>query len=438
MHESLAAAPLYEREIQLLAERQRSRAWRSAPALSAPLIAVHAPKVARMLAAEVRTGRYEFQPLLPHAALLNGKPRTIYRIDPLDAVVLGVLTRVLAAAIEPQLPAQLYSYRKGHSQWTACRALLRHLREHARARPDPRARGVFVLRRDVRRYDENIPVGDDSTLWTTLERLLAGQRLGVDGNGDVSAFLRRAFRPPIAQPAGAARPLERGVPTGLPTQTIACNTYLLPLDAQLAELSGFYARFGDDILFAHPEQAVAEEAARRIDAGLAALGLRCNADKSCAYWLTKPGRAHAGAPGFLPVAHLPYLGFDIGFDGARLRADKRRALWLALRARIAHADRAFAALPAAERASALCGVLQTAFDPRSPLCDRYAPWLRFEVMSLADLKQLDHQLVLLVAERLSGRRGVRALRECPPRMLYRQHGLPSLVRAFVSARGGAR
>jgi hypothetical protein len=439
MSETLASAALYESEIQLLAERRRSQGWRVEPELTAPLVARHAATVARMLAAEVRSGRYEFAPLVPHAAMLNGKPRTIYRIDPLDAVVLGVLTRVLAAAIEPQLGDALHSYRKGRSQWSACRALLRYLREHARRRSDPRTRGVFVLRRDVRRYDENIPVGDDSALWTTLQRLLGDARLGIGaGIDEVHAFVRRAFRPLVARPDGEPRRLERGVPTGLPTQTIACNTYLLPLDEQLHELGGFYARYGDDILFAHPERSVAEEAARRLEAGVSALDLTFNAQKSQAFWLTSPGRAHPDAHGFAPAARLPYLGLDVGFDGARLRADKRRALWLSLRARIAQADRLFAALPEAERAQALCSVVATAFDPRSPLCDRYASWLHFDVMSIGDLKQLDHQLALTIAERLAGQRGVRAFRRFPPALLYREHGLPSLVRAFTRARGAGR
>lgn len=434
MHEDLGSAALYEREIRLLAERRRSQGWRAPPELTEPLIALHADKIARMLAAELRTGRYRFAPLSPHAALLGGKPRTIYRFDPLDAVVHGVLARVIAEAIEPRLPGHVHSYRKGRSQWSACRALLRFLRAHAHARRDPRARGLFVLRRDVRRYGESIPVGDDSALWPTLERLLDGQRLGLDGDADLSGLLRRALRPPIACEGRVPLPLDIGVPTGIPTQALACNAYLLPLDAQLLELDGFYARFGDDILFAHPERAVAEDAARRLDGGAAALGLELNATKSHAYWLTAPGRAHPDAPGFAPVARLPYLGFDVGFGGARLRSDKRRGLIAALRARLAHADRLLVGLPPVERASALCSVVATAFDPRSPLCDRYAPWLRADVIALAELKQLDHQLALTVAERLSGRRGVRAFRAYPPRALYQEHGLPSLLRAYMRAR----
>src|SRR5687768_3141080 len=105
MHDDsgLGSAALYEREIQLLVERRRSHGWRAPPELTEPLIALHAAKVARMLAAELRTGRYQFAPLTPRAALLGGKQRTIYRFDPLDAVVHGVLARVIAQAIEPRL-----------------------------------------------------------------------------------------------------------------------------------------------------------------------------------------------------------------------------------------------------------------------------------------------------------------------------------------------
>ena len=433
MRESLATAALYEREIHALAERRASRHWHAEPHLSAPLVALHAPEVARRLAAEVSTGQYALQVLLPHAAQLNGKPRTIYHIDPLDAVVLGVLTRVVMAAIEPRLGDHLHSYRKGRSQWTACQAFVCYLHAHVRSTRDPKARGVFVLRRDVRRYDENIPTGDDSPLWSTLLRLIGSDELGLQG--DVPTFLRRAFRPSVLHADQSCAPLARGVPTGLPTQTIACNTYLLPLDAELLAIPGaFYARFGDDILFAHPDPKHAEHAAQCLDESIRKLDLTFNPTKSRALWLTRPGCAHSSAVGFAPVAHLPYLGFDVGFDGARLRSDKRRALWLSLRARVLHTDRLLQDAPLQERAAALCAVVRTALDAHSLLSDRYAPWLRFAVMSLEDLRQLDHHIALLVAERLSHNRGVRAFRDFPPRMLYADYQLPSLQQAFVQAR----
>ena len=428
---------LYADEVRRLASRNSRAAFSGTFELSAPLLAPHAERIGEMLAAEVAGGGYAFRPLEPRRAVVGGKERTLYRLDPLDAVVLGVFTRVFMATMEPQLGEHLSSYRKGRSQWTACRAFLRYLRRHAASIPDPRQRGVFVLRRDVRRYDETIPVGPSSSLWQTLAQLRGDRSLGC--RGDLPAFIQRAFRPPILQADGSARPLEAGVATGLPTQTIACNAYLLPLDQELLEIpGGFYARFGDDILFAHPDRAAVELAQARLEAGMERLGLSFNPKKSEAYWVTVPGRAHPDSASFVPVSRLSYLGFDVGFAGAQLRADKRRELWLSLRRRLRQASRVQGPASQEERAEVLCGVIRTAFDRRSPLAERYAPWLRFEVMSRADLSQLDHHIALHVAECVSGVRGVRAFRVCPPSLLYRRHGLPSLVRDWDAARHAGR
>jgi hypothetical protein len=424
---------LYAEEVHKLASRRQRDGWNTSFALTAPLIAPHAAELGLRLAREVASGSYAFQPLVPRAAVLNGKPRTIYGLDPLDAIVWGVLTRVLMQAMEPRLGVHLFSYRKGRSQWTACRAFCAYLTEHGRARPDPRTRGVFVLRRDVRRYDETIPVRADSPLWTTLRELIGGDSFGFRGNLD--GFIQQAFRPPIQQPDGSAQPLSIGVATGLPTQTIACNTYLVPLDRELCAIEGgFYARFGDDILFAHPERAVAEHARDRLERGVTRLELSFNPKKSEQVWLTVPGRGGAELGDYIPAASLSYLGLDVGFRGARLRIDKRRTLWRALRRRVAHTERLLAGTSPDVRARALCSVVRTAFDPRSPLAERYAPWLRFDVIDRDELRQLDHHLALLLAERITGRRGVRAFRDCPPARLYEQYGLVSLLRTWDDAR----
>lgn len=398
---------------------------------------VHAPEIALRLARSVPEEGYEFSPLLPHAAVLQGKPRIIYQVDPLDAVVWSAYTQVLAAAIEPRLGDCLYSYRRGRSQFRATAAFARYLRQHIGARPDPRTRGLFVLRRDVRRYDENIAVTDDSSLWTTLNELARGTPLV---EGDVAArLMRNAFRPPIVQPDGSALPLARGMPTGIPTQTIACNVFLVPVDRELAAIEGgFYLRFGDDILFAHADPDVARHASATLERGVARLGLEFNTDKNLDCWLTKPGRACTQAPDFVPLRKLPYLGLDVSFDGTRLRTDKRRAFLRDLRERIDHAHRQVATAALAERATTLANVVRDACDPRHALCHRYSPWLRLHSVARGDLFELDHLIVLYCAQRLTGTRGVRAFRELPPQRLYTEYQLPSLVKIWDEARRHGR
>jgi hypothetical protein len=429
-------AQLYEREILRLAARRANEPWHADRVhFSLERMAANASEVARRLAVEVSSGAFEFQPLEPYVALIGGKERTIYRLDPIDSVVWAAIVRVMMRAIEPQLGEHLHSYRTGRSQWTATRALLAYLRAHTRQRPDPKTRGVYVLRRDVKRYDENIPVGNDSMFWKTLEALVGDERFGY--RGDFHALVRKAFRPVVLQD-GAERVLERGIPTGIPTQTIACNTYLLPLDRKLCAIEGsFYARFGDDLVFAHPDARTTEAAARVMDEELAALELGWNTQKQKAMWLTRAGRP-SEEPGFAAVSRFEYLGLDVGFDGARLRRDKRRALWRGLCARLEHTDRLLVGCDMRERADALCAVVRSAYDAASLSADRYAGWLTFDVMSLEDLRQLDHHVALAIAERLSQRRGPRAFRSYPKRALHTQHGLPSLTYAFVQKRAAHR
>ena len=53
----------------------------------------------------------------------------------------------------------------------------------------------------------------------------------------------------------------RGVPTGQPISCVLFNLYLSGLDAQLDRIPGaFYARYCDDIVFAHPDPDVVRAA----------------------------------------------------------------------------------------------------------------------------------------------------------------------------------
>jgi hypothetical protein len=210
---------------------------------------------------------------------------------------------------------------------------------------------------------------------------------------------------------------------------------LLPVDRRLVAIEGaFYARFGDDIVFAHPDAEVTRQAARTLDHGLSELGLGFSEHKSRDYYLTGVGRAHALEKDFLPVRCLPYLGLGVGFAGVQLRSDKRRALWRELDRRIHRVSTQLQTRDLEVRARALCAVVRDTLDVRSPLAQRYAGWLRSAALCRRDLVELDDLIALRVAEKLSGKRGVRAFRVVPPRRLRHEFGLLSLVRAWDDAR----
>jgi hypothetical protein len=434
---SLHDAALYEVQIHRLRTRRARDRWLVPSEQISGALDGHAHEIAVRLARDIPASGYVFSALAPHACTLRGKARILHRVDALDAVVWAAYARALSQAIDARIGDHLYSYRTGRSQFMAAGQCARFFHEHVAARPDPRTRGMFVLRRDVRRYDETIAVSDDSSLWTTLQELSAGTALG---DGPVAAqLLKAAFRPAIIQPDGTAAPMLCGMPTGIPTQTIACNVYLLPVDRELVAVEGgFYARFGDDILFAHPDLTQARRASLLLEHGLARLGLALNQEKSVDYWLTGVGRPNEQAPEFLPVRKLPYLGLDVSLDGTRLRTDKRRELLREVRKRVDHAHAAVANCTFDERAQTVARVLQAMFDPSHVLAHRYAAWLRMRAITRADLKHLDHLIALHCAQRLTGQRGVRAFRQASMHKLYSQYGLPSLLQLWDSARRAGR
>jgi hypothetical protein len=428
---------LYATEIRRLSARAAGRARSEHSQIDFGLLHARAAEVAPRLAREVAAGSYTLEPCVPHAATLGGKARTLYRLDPLDAVVLSVVARVVRSVVDPRLERCIYSYRRGASQWSAASDFISFVREHVRSRPDPRTRGLYVLRRDVSAYGESIDVSVGSPFWTELVALCEGplsQELAKP-----ESLLRRAFSPLVAHADGTTAPLSRGVPTGLPTQPIACNVYLRPLDRELARIQGgFYGRYGDDLLFAHADPEIVMQAVVELEAGVARLGLRFGAQKSQDLYFTAIGRNPPEDGPFTRASTVSYLGLDLGFDGARLRRDKRRSLLGDLTRRLDRACQQSQHLSTAERADILCGVVRRVMSPPEPLAHRYASWLRPAVLTRSDLAQLDYLIALRVAERLANCRGVRAFRLMTPGELRSRHGLPSLVRAWDEARRAGR
>jgi hypothetical protein len=82
-----------------------------------------------------------------------------------DTIVTGAVSTLIEEAATPLLSDRLYSYRPGVSWLTPSADLASYIRRHRRERPDPRTRGLYVLRRDVDSYTDSIPVAPSSRVW---------------------------------------------------------------------------------------------------------------------------------------------------------------------------------------------------------------------------------------------------------------------------------
>ena len=278
-------------------------------------------------------------------------------------------------------------------------------------------------------YTDTIPVGPESRVWPVLRAALEAAQPRVPLRDHDWALVEAVVRPAIRSESGPAVRLDRGVPTGQPISVLLFNVYLAEVDAALAAIPGsFYARYSDDLVFAHPSPDVVRSAAARIEAITAGLRLGLNAGKAHDLYLTAAGRASGAWPAARGTDHVDLLGLRVDARGRVGLSDaKARELVrdIGRRAAIAarHAD------TERDRTRLATEVVRAALEPDDPdRSARAARLLRTVVTDRAQLADLDARIALAVAAAVTGRSSVRAFRSLPPREL-RKAGLPSLVEA---------
>lgn len=385
--------------------------------------------VSRRLAREVPRGRYEPSVARARAIEVRGKRRTLYELACLDRVVHSAAGALLSEAVEADLPGCVYSYRRGRRPTDAVRAFASYVRAYRSGVADPRERGLYVLRRDVRSYTDTVRLDAASPLH--------GMLLGAVGEDGWSArFVADLLRPASCwEGVGEGTRWCRcvGMPTGSPLVVPIFNLYLRPLDDALLGLrGGFYARYSDDFLFAHPDAAVAAEASALIERTIAELSLSLGAVKGSDFYFNAAGRPSGGVLGLRGSAQARFLGCEIGFGGTvGLSAERATRLVerVAVRARRAAALAAQGGTGDRDGVGrAVCAAVNGAIEPWSAVQHAAARFALGCVTDRGQLRALDHRLSVVAAEALSGRRGVRALRAVPPREMRASWGLLSLER----------
>lgn len=375
------------------------------------------------LAVAVAGGTYQFAPAVLKSIYIDGKQRVIYSFTLLDRIVQKAVYRILAEAIQPRVSKQVYSYMPGRGRAQAVQDFTHFLKAHRRFHDDPRRRGLYVLRCDIKSYGESIPVAPHSSLWKEL-----AHHFGRNFSEAEYLLLSQLIRPTIRHTDGSEYCPVIGIPDGAPISALLLNCYMQPLDHALASIGGgFYARYGDDMLFAHPERDGILRAEAAFASALEQLQLKRNDSKYRCFFYNGAARPIDSLPGSQMV---DFLGLQIDFSGAvSLKQDKLRMLRdnLAMRARAT--VRATYAAPLEERGRILCHMLNEALSPESSSAHPYAMFLRQAVNDRAQLHQLDYWLARLVLRMLAGDGSVKQFRRIPYRHMRKHWQLRSLVYA---------
>ncbi len=433
LHALVSDRRRYERQIERLHQRYllTSRLYELRQSnVSLASIVMNRGKVARLLAREVGEGRYELEPGELRTIRARHKLREVFACRLTDLIVHGVVAEIVREAVEPRLSDRVFSYRKGLSWLAPITELAAFVRAERRKHADPRARGIYVLRRDVDSYTDSIPLGLDSPLWTMLEAEL----------GPLSGLFEQVVRVEMKVPDGGVVCRIKGLPMGQPISSIVANLYLTDMDEALQVLpGGFYARYGDDFLFAHPNPAIAREAEAVIDETLDSLRLTVNEKKRRTLYLTPPGRPSDAWPEARGTSAVPFLGTRIAADGTiGLDESKIRLLLRELDRRATTTVRTMRGAPLDQTGRAVCEVVNRALDPRSALTQsRSAIALRRVVTDRRQLEQVDYLIARLVLKAVARRSDARAFREIPYAKLRHDWGLVSLVAARNSRRKAA-
>jgi retron-type reverse transcriptase len=445
--QALLSGKTYELEVVALHEKLRVGGrdlGLKKDGVSLATIANEAKSFGKAMARDVASGEYKLSPALKDTVEVKGKIRDVYRLCLTDRLLNAAVANVIHNHYKDLYSANIHAYIKGKSYMDPVRSFATYVRSHFQSPGPKQEKGMWVLRRDIASYTDTIPVGEDSPLWPLLRKELGypSAEEAHPKENIVWGYIVGVIRTEIIEHRRAIpHRKEKGIPTGSPISTMLFNFYMVELDRELDELApGFYARYGDDLVVADLDYEKISTAAHIFSETLKRHWLTSREDKAESYYFTGCGRhPEKGAGKFLGSTRISFLGFEIKADGTVALIQKsRRNLLHEIRRRIRNSLRLMPqktkgqdnarkekiASPSEIRRA--CLTVAKALDPENRLCVAQARGLRFAVTNRKSLEDLDREISLLTSQTLTGKRGVRTLRDLSQKTL-RSHGLPSLV-----------
>jgi len=368
-------------------------------------------KLAKVLARDVSGSRYSFSPATIRQITIKNKRRTIYSFTLFDRIVHTALFAMLAEDIQPLFPAEVYSYIKGKDRMDAIEAFMQYIRKHRARYKQPLRRGFFVCHFDIKSYGESIPVTPSSGLWTELNRLFT-QAYGRLPDEQEQQLLNSLIRPEIESADKNLYENTVGITDGAPITSLLLNLYVRPLDTFLSNIKGgFYARYGDDILFAHEDLDVFNSAMAGIAEQLARLHLQQNTKKTKMLFFNAAGRAKDSFKGSTAIE---FLGMQLCFDGtAALKKNKITDIMHDIKNRISATVKQLPDYSLDEQGKLICSIVNKTLDPKDPMANPYAIFLRRIVNHRGQLKDVDYRIARLILETLTGDASVKKFRTIP-------------------------
>jgi hypothetical protein len=382
---------------------------------------LHESDMASLLRNAVLKENYSLQPAKERTIVKKNKQRKIYLFQPTDKLVISVVIKLLAELAEQKLADNVYAYRPGRTIIQPVASLAKQIADHLLNHA-----GVYVFKTDIADYTDCIRLDEGSVLWQQVRNLF--DEYCTSGPSAYQwQLIKSCFRPEFVNTEKLLQTNIQGVPTGSVSSTLAYNLYACDIDQAMNNIPGlFYVRYSDDIILAHPDHAVMQEAIAILHATIYKLGLRVKHQKEERLYVNAAAKGSPQASEWLACNKFTYLGHDIYGNGTFLISTSRQLKFLrAIRARIAQTAKILANKPSSIKGAAICEVVNSALQDEQ-LAEFEAQYL-LQGTNHAMLRHLDYLIALHIAEDLTQVKGPRAFRHIPYKRLREEWQLKSLV-----------
>jgi hypothetical protein len=383
-------------------------------------------RVSKILLKELSQGSYKFSPPLEKKIKKSEKERTIYSYTVLDNIVQSLFFEKIMFYFEKNISKNVFSYRKGRTNKSAVLDFQKFLKKN-------KNEDLFVFRCDIKNYTDSIPIKNSSLLWGMIENILKTTHFSQEENIYIYESIKAVLRPIIRQ-SGVEFQKIVGIPTGCIMSTLVANLYLKDIDNLLSQdKNAFYARFGDDFLFAHKDFLTFDKILKELYKTIDLLSLEQNEDKRKIFYFTKAGKSISlhidGIDHFVKGTNkFDFLGYNIHAEGgtsAKSKVFKRamkhiKRIILNLHKEIPQKKE--------DKAYILCKLLNHSIysrknDPSSEITNFID-----KTTNIGALKTIDYEIAHLISQKITGIKGVKSWRHLSYKELREKFGLKSFCK----------
>ncbi|MDA7742590.1 reverse transcriptase domain-containing protein [Francisellaceae bacterium] len=349
------------------------------------------------------------------------KERIIYDYTLTDKIVMGVVSQVMNELLEQVMSDKSYAFRQGSSPHHVARHFCNYIKEYNKKGH----RDFYIFRTDFVAYSDEINVRENSIFWDNLDELF--KLFKIKPTPYQFKMIKEIIRPEFYNLEGNLQSNLSGVPTGTSMITFINNFYAYKIDNVIARDENiFYARYCDDILICHHNQDYLKEKGKDLVQMIYDISLQTNEKKDFWGYFTSNGKPCSDNL-FTGTNSYDYLGYKITAKGTfSLSTARQRKFLRVIYMRIRSICRSAKFDSDDHKGLVLCHALNDAIATTT-IGEQAAVSIIRESSDHGQLKNIDYQIALKIAEAISNIKGVKAFRKIPYKKIRNKYKLMSLV-----------